>query len=551
MLSARAGEESRIEGLQAGVNDYLVKPFSAREFVARVEAQLLRAEVHDIEESNMRRLATIFQHAPVAIAILKGPQHVFEFANQSYLDLVGRTEIVGQTVREVFPELDGQGIYELLDSVYTTGTPFMADSLRVRIRRIPDALEDRYFKFVYQPMPAPSGGTAGIAVVATDVTDLAAARREAEAGSRAKDEFLAMLGHELRNPLAPILTALQLMSLRDGAEATAKERAVIDRQIRHLVRLVDDLLDVSRIARGKIDLARAHVELAKVVAQAVEMASPLLEERRHNLVLRVPRSGLLVNGDAVRLSQVVQNLLTNAAKYTEPGGRIEVDGRRCGGDIELRVTDNGVGISPDMLPIVFDLFVQERQSVDRSRGGLGLGLTLVRTLVELHGGTVEAHSAGVGRGSEFVVRLPAAQPAASPRPPRQSTRRPASGRGVRTLVVDDNRDAATMLGEALSAFGHDVRVASDGPSALELAIAFRPQIILLDLGLPVMDGYEVAEQLRHAGVSAMIVAVTGYGQETDRARSEASGFAAHFVKPVDLDELKRALDRMPVPGGVR
>ncbi len=552
MLSARAGEESRIEGLHAGANDYLVKPFSAREFVARVEAQLLRAEVHAIEESNMRRLATIFQHAPVAIAILKGPRHVFEFANQSYLDLVGRTDIVGQTVREVFPELDGQGIYELLDSVYTTGTPFMADSLRVRIRRpVPDVLEDRYFKFVYQPMPGSSGGSEGIAVVATDVTELAAARREAEAGSRAKDEFLAMLGHELRNPLAPILTALQLMSLRDGAEATTKERAVIDRQVRHLVRLVDDLLDVSRIARGKIELARENVELAKVVAQAVEMASPLLEERRHNLILSVPRSGLVVNGDAVRLSQVVQNLLTNAAKYTESGGRIEVEGRRCDGDIELRVSDNGVGISRDMLPIVFDLFVQERQSVDRSRGGLGLGLTLVRTLVELHGGSVEARSDGVGRGSEFLIRLPAAQPAASPRVRRHATRRAPSGHGVRTLVVDDNRDAAMMLGEALRAFGHDVRVASDGPSALELATTFEPQVILLDLGLPVMDGYEVAERLRQAGVSALVVAVTGYGQETDRVRSEANGFAAHFVKPVDLDELKRALDRLLVPGGVR
>src|SRR5581483_1113856 len=317
-----------------------------------------------IEESNMRRLATIFQHAPVAIAILKGPQHLFEFANQSYLDLVERTGIVGRTIREVFPELEGQGIYELLDSVYTTGTPFMADSLRVRMRRpVAGVLEDRYFKFVYQPIPGPSGGIDGIAVVATDVTDLAAARREAEAGSRAKDEFLAMLGHELRNPLAPILTALQLMSLRDGADASTKERAIIDRQVRHLVRLVDDLLDVSRIARGKIELAREDIELAKVVAQAVEMASPLLEERRHNLVLRVPRSGLLVHGDAVRLSQVVQNLLTNAAKYTEPGGRIEIEGRRCDGNIELRVADDGVGMSPDMLPIVFDLFVQERQTV--------------------------------------------------------------------------------------------------------------------------------------------------------------------------------------------
>jgi PAS domain S-box-containing protein len=374
LLSARAGDEARIEGLQAGGDDYLVKPFSARELITRVEAQLLRAEVHAIEESHTRRLTTIFQHAPVAIAILKGPQHVFEFANDSYLEVAGRAAVIGRTIREVFPELDGQGIYELLDSVYASGQPFMADSLRVQMRRRgAEALDDVYFKFVYQPMPGPSGEIEGIAVVATDVTDLANARRDAEGANRAKDEFLAMLGHELRNPLAPILTALQLMSIRDGPETTVKERAVIDRQVRHLMRLVDDLLDVSRIARGKIELSRENVELSRIVAQAVEMASPLLEERRHNLVLNVPRSGLVVNGDVTRLSQVVQNLVTNAAKYTEPGGRIQIDARRVEQDIELVVQDNGVGIPADMLPHVFDLFVQGRQSADRSKGGLGSG----------------------------------------------------------------------------------------------------------------------------------------------------------------------------------
>jgi signal transduction histidine kinase len=372
---------------------------------------MLRAEVRAIEESHSRRLTMILQHAPVAIAILRGPQHRFEFANDSYLDVAGRTAVVGQTIREVFPELEGQGIYELLDAVYATGKPFLADSLRLQMRRRgTDALEEVYFKFVYQPMPGPSGEVEGVAVVATDVTDLANARREAEAANRSKDEFLAILGHELRNPLAPILTALQLMSLRGGAEETGKPRAIIERQVRHLMRLVDDLLDVSRIARGKIDVSREYVELGQVVAQAVEMASPLLEERRHHLVLQVPREGLAVYGDVVRLSQVVQNLLTNAAKYTEPGGRIEVQARRMDGTIELSVKDNGVGIPADLLPNVFDLFVQNRQTRDRSAGGLGLGLTLVRTLVELHGGTVEARSDGEGRGSEFVVRLPADGP---------------------------------------------------------------------------------------------------------------------------------------------
>jgi signal transduction histidine kinase len=547
MLSARAGDEARMEGLQAGADDYLVKPFSARELITRVEAQLLRAEVRAIEESHTRRLTTIFQHAPVAIAILKGPQHVFEFANDWYLEIAGRPSVVGRTIREIFPELEGQGIYELLDSVYASGKPFMADSMGVRIRRHDgEAPEQAFFKFVYQPMPGPSGRTDGIAVVATEVSELANAKRAAEAANRAKDEFLAMLGHELRNPLAPILTALQLMSIRDTAEATAKERAVIDRQVRHLTRLVDDLLDVSRIARGKIELARDNVELSRIVAHAVEMASPLLEERRHNLVLHVPRSGLTVNGDIMRLSQVVQNLLTNAAKYTEPGGQIDVEARGVDGSIELAVKDNGVGIPKDMLPTVFDLFVQGRQTVDRSKGGLGLGLTLVRTLVGLHGGSVEARSEGAGCGSQFIVRLPAS-PAAPAKRRRSEARRHGTKRhGKRVRGGDDNRDAALMLAEAMESFGYEARVASDGPAALEAAARFNPHAVLLDLGLPVIDGYEVADRLRTAGVSVPLIAVTGYGQETDRARSETAGFAAHFVKPVDLDDLKHSLERLLV-----
>jgi signal transduction histidine kinase len=548
MLSARAGEESRIEGLQAGANDYLVKPFSARELVARVESQLLRVEVRAIETAHHRRLATIFAYAPVAIALLKGPQHVIEFANESYSTLVAHRPLIGKTVREAFPELENQGIYELLDSVYSSGLPFLADSLRIRLNRGPDgAPQDAFFKFVYQPILNGADAVEGIAIVATDVTDLSNARREAEAANRAKDEFLAMLGHELRNPLAPILTALQLMSLRNGADATEKERAVIDRQVRHLVRLVDDLLDVSRIARGRIELAREHVELCEIVAQAIEMASPLLEERRHNLTVQVPRRGLAVNGDVTRLSQVVQNLLVNAAKYTEPGGRIGVSASRHGTRLELHVTDNGVGISAEMLPIVFDLFVQSRQTVDRSQGGLGLGLAIVRTMAELHGGSVEARSEGVGRGSEFVISLPAAQASPPRKGHRRSSTRNAPGRTVRALVVDDNPDAVSMLGDALRMFGYETRTAGDGPAALAIADSFQPQVVLLDLGLPVMDGHEVAERLRALDPPPLTVAVTGYGQETDRARSAAAGFAAHFVKPVDLEELKNTLDRLLIP----
>ena len=250
------------------------------------------------------------------------------------------------------------------------------------------------------------------------------------------------------------------------------------------------------------------------------------------------------------MSQVVQNLLTNAAKYTEPGGRIEVEASRHGKTIELHVRDNGIGISAEMLPTVFDLFVQSRQAVDRSQGGLGLGLTIVRTMVELHGGSVEARSDGVGRGSAFVIRLPAAQASAPPKVHRRSARRAARGPAIRALIVDDNHDAAAMLADALKTFGYEVRTAADGPAAIALAGQFQPHVALLDLGLPVMDGYEVSERLRAFSTPIVTVAVTGYGQEADRSRSAAAGFAAHFVKPVDLDELKTTLDGLLIPASV-
>lgn len=370
-------------------------------------------------------------------------------------------------------------------------------------------------------------------------TDVETERRATEA----KDQFLAMLGHELRNPLSPILTALQLMKLR-GDDGSMRERTVIERQVRHLTRLVDDLLDVSRIARGKVELSEEVIEIAEVVARAVEMTSPLLEERRHTLVLDIPRRDLAVSGDATRLSQVFANLLTNAAKYTGAGGTVTVTGAREGADVVIRVRDNGVGISADVLPRIFDLFVQERQAIDREHGGLGLGLTIVRSLVERHGGTVTAHSAGSGQGAEFVVRLrrvesqrgiPVATAAVPPK---------ADQRGVRILVVDDNDDAADMLSESLGACGYTVRTAHDGPSALRQAAEFLPHVAFVDIGLPVMDGYELARHLlaRQAAPRLHLIAVTGYGQDSDRARALEAGFERHLVKPVAWDDIAATLE---------
>jgi CheY-like chemotaxis protein len=377
------------------------------------------------------------------------------------------------------------------------------------------------------------------------------ARKEAEAANRAKDEFLAILGHELRNPLAPIQTALALMRLR-GDTTAERERTVIERQVRHLTRLVDDLLDVSRITRGMDVLTRERLNVAEVIAHSIETVSPLLEQWRHTLQIHVPRQGLHVEGDRGRLSQVVSNALTNAAKYTEPGGTVTIRAESVAGEIVVSVRDTGRGIAPEMLPYVFDPFVQERQQLDRSRGGLGLGLAIVRSIVTMHGGTVALSSEGHGRGSEFVVRLPAA-PTVVASDDARATAAPArqaiTTEGVRVLVVDDNEDAADLVAAALTFQGHDVRVAHDGPGTLQICgDDFMPQIALIDIGLPVMDGYELAERLRAlpGGNQLRLIALTGYGQASDRQRARAAGFDAHLVKPIDLDTLNRAL-REPTP----
>ncbi|HVJ29538.1 MAG TPA: ATP-binding protein, partial [Gammaproteobacteria bacterium] len=387
---------------------------------------------------------------------------------------------------------------------------------------------------------------------AADITDrkLAESRSDqlaeaALAASRAKDEFMAMLSHELRNPLAPIVTALEIMKLRN--DPSTKEREMIERQVAHLIRLVDDLLDISRVTRGMIELTRERLPVRDVISKAIEIASPLIEQKQHHIKIDVP-SGLWVDGDAVRLAQVFANLLTNAARYTDPGGTIEVAASAERGRILVRVSDNGTGINAQMLPRVFDLFVQGGdRGRARSDGGLGIGLALVRNLLALHGGTVSAHSDGPGRGSSFTVELEAvdpelAQPSSDALPARLG---PTTGR--RILIVDDNADAASLLHDGLRIFGHDVAVAHDGPQALSLIGKFRPQAAVLDIGLPVMDGYELARQMRANGLTqCMFVALTGYGQEEDRARSAEAGFAAHLVKPVDLEHLAKVLEGPPV-----
>jgi PAS domain S-box-containing protein len=374
----------------------------------------------------------------------------------------------------------------------------------------------------------------------------------AEAANRAKDEFMAMLGHELRNPLAPMVTALHLMK-QEGTDTFLRERTVIERQVNHLTRLVDDLLDVSRIAQGKVQLKLELVELSEIITRAAEMASPLLEQHAHTLTIDVARTGLRLRADVLRLTQVVSNLLTNAAKYTPSGGRIGISAQAQGDELSLYVRDDGIGMTPEVLAQAFDAFVQGKQSIDRAHGGLGLGLAIVRSLVQRHGGSVSAHSAGPGEGSEFIVRLPRASqqeavPSDTARPDQSDLCLPSS---PHILVVDDNDDAADMLARVLAAQGCRVVVAHDGLVALQLTAGHSFDGALLDIGLPVMDGYELARRLRAlpAFANARLIAVTGYGQESDRQRSAAAGFCEHLVKPVSIEQLTRIVASLRQGGG--
>jgi len=369
------------------------------------------------------------------------------------------------------------------------------------------------------------------------------ARASAESASRSKDEFLAMLSHELRNPLAPIRTAVQLMKLR-GGDQSVREREIIERQVAHLSGLVDDLLDVSRVARGQISLSRVPIAVPDVLARAVEMASPLLEQRAHHLVVSVAHTDMMVNADPLRLAQVLANLLSNAAKYTPPHGHVWLTATLEGESVVIRVRDDGDGISPELLPRVFDLFVQGSRTAARSEGGLGLGLALVKSFVALHEGTVVAASEGLGQGSEFVVRIPALRDTAatSTRPSRDVSR--SASRGRRILVVDDNEDARELLAELLRSLGHEVAVAEDGPTALEQLREFSAEVAILDLGLPVMDGFELARRVREqqGAAAPRLIALTGYGLDRDLAQTRAAGFAVHLVKPVDAADLVAAIE---------
>jgi CheY-like chemotaxis protein len=352
-----------------------------------------------------------------------------------------------------------------------------------------------------------------------------------------------MLAHELRNPLAPISHAVQILALIKSKEPLLDNaRAMIERQVTHLVRLVDDLLDVSRVSRGKIQLHKIPLDLSSVARQAIETSQPLIDSRRHHLTVTLPQDALCVDGDFVRLAQVVTNLLNNAAKYTDEGGQIWLTVEQTSpGEAVVRVRDNGRGIDPSALSILFNLFYQVDRNLDRAEGGLGIGLSLVKSLVEMHGGRVEARSAGRGTGSEFSVHLPLLREILPAAPTKAATSSPAV-HPTRILMVDDNRDAAETLALLLRMDGHEVWTAHDGKKAVELALRERPAVVVMDIGLPGLDGYQACRVVREEGLTdALMIAITGYGQEEDRRLSRESGFDAHLVKPVDLMAIRQLL----------
>ncbi|HEY1228389.1 MAG TPA: ATP-binding protein, partial [Ramlibacter sp.] len=400
----------------------------------------------------------------------------------------------------------------------------------------------RHFAARIVPEPSESGEFAHVLVVTRDVTEAWQAQEALRRADRQKDDFLATLAHELRNPLAPLRTGLAVLQGGADEAAARRTRQIMERQLQHMVRLVDELLDIARISQGKVVLRREVLSIHEVLEHAVDGSRPLLDAQGHKFAWAGADRALHVHGDMTRLAQVVGNLLNNAAKYTPPGGHVALRVEPDGPDLRIVVEDTGVGIPRDMLGRVFERFVQADEHLERAQGGLGIGLSVVRSLVEMHGGRVAADSAGPGMGSRFVVWLPRAHAAIPVAAPAGALAQSAASAPRKVLIVDDNVDAAETLAMVANLQGHEVRLAHDGPSGLQVAGEFRPDLVFLDIGLPGMNGYQVAQRLRALpGWHGLLVALTGWGTDEDRARSLAAGFSVHLTKPVELDAVERLL----------
>ncbi|WP_435017756.1 response regulator [Tundrisphaera sp. TA3] len=519
--------EDRTRALDEGSDGYLIRPVEPPELIATVKALLRVRSAERMARVVARQWSTTFDAIGEAICLLD-PSGRLVRSNRAADEILGQGPgaLLGSPLREMVAD------------------PAAAGDLRIG---------DRWFRVGVHPILDDEDTTAGVVCILTDITERRRLedelRRRADdlaEADRRKDEFLAMLAHELRNPLAPILNAFEVMRAETGGEdALAPIRQVGERQVRHLARLVDDLLDVSRISSSKIQLRLQPLDLLDVVDRVIETIRPAIEGRGHSFLVRPCPGPLPMRGDATRLEQILTNLLNNASKYTEPPGRIEISVGVTDDQAVVRVKDSGMGIPPEMLTRVFDLFAQADRALDRSQGGLGIGLTLVRRLVELHGGSVSASSPGLGRGSEFAVCLPldaSAIEAAGDGPKPANSDAPPRAR--RITVVDDQADAARMLARLLKGRGHDVRVASDGASALETTREHGSDVVLLDIGLPGMDGYEIARRLRArpGGEALLLIALTGYGRDDDLRQAREAGFDHHLVKPTDLESIERLME---------
>jgi signal transduction histidine kinase len=544
LLSARAGEESMIEGLQAMADDYLVKPFSARELLARVGAQLqlarLRREAAEREQALRQEAEALLNAAPLGIYVvgsdfkIRDVNPTASHAFRTIPDPIGKD--FDAVIHSMRPKEYADEVVRIFRRVLDTGEVYVTSE---RMEELSGRGPAEHYEWQVSRIPLPEARFGAVCYF-RNVSAHVQARLALETADRQKNEFLAMLAHELRNPLAPIRNAGEILSRTLPHESpTHGAIAMVKRQVAQLTRLVDDLLDVSRITQGRVELKREPVDLASVISHAVETVEPLFRERRHEVSIVSSYRALYVNGDLTRLVQSVVNILTNAAKYTDIGGKIELQTRAEGDQALIEICDNGAGIPPELLPRVFELFVQGDRTLDRSLGGLGIGLSVAKQLIEMHGGRVAAESEGLGRGSTFRLWLPLIERPGS----LDGSAAETAPRARRVVIVDDNVDAADSLALVLQLDGHVTRTGYSAQDALDLAVAFEPEVMLLDIGLPEMDGYEVARRIRASGRPAgvKLIALTGYGQVDDLRRAQEAGFDDHLVKPVDFETLSRSL----------
>jgi PAS domain S-box-containing protein len=582
MLSARAGEESRVEGMEAGADDYLVKPFGARELLARVSGHLqmarLRRETAEALRLTYDRFEKLIDGAPLGVYLVDADLRIVQVNPKARPAFGDIKNLIGSDFSEVmhilWPKAYAEEIVERFRQTLRSGEPFFVAE---RSEESLDRGGTEYYEWQIHRIGLPDGRH-GVVCYFSDISRHVLARRALAESDRRKNEFMAVLAHELRNPLAPLRNALQVMKLAgEDARAMEEARLMMERQVALLVRLIDDLMDMSRINRGKVVLRRETMEIAAAVRLAVETSRPEMEARGQTFVVEVPSVSLPVHGDLSRLAQIFANLLNNAAKYSEPGGRVRLTVSRVEQEAVVRIRDTGIGIPAEMLPRVFDLFTQVDRSLEKAQGGLGIGLSLVKGFVEMHDGTIAVRSDGPGQGSEFTVRLPIHEPdreraepiaavreegvaetpvaAASPVPPAAPEPAPVlsqepTGRR-RVLIVDDNKDAASSLAKLLHCMGNETQMAHDGLEAIGVAETFRPDLVMLDIGMPRLSGYDTARRIREQpwGRSMVLVALSGWGQEEDRRRSRDAGFDSHLVKPLEPETMERLLAGLDRPAG--